>query len=65
MNIEIFKAVGKDTYEGFKKYKEEFAAQLTSKDFAEFLADEIGGLSVTSPSKVGAKPGSVTGDYTL
>ena len=65
MNIEIFKAVGKDTYEGFKKYKQEFAAQLTSKDFAEFLADEIGGLSVTSPSKVGAKPDSVTGDYTL
>jgi len=42
LNKEIFKEIGKDTFEAFKKYKNEFAKQLKSESFAEYLDDEYG-----------------------
>lgn len=42
MNKELFEEVGKDTVAAFKKYKKDFAPQLTSESFAEYLEDEYG-----------------------
>ena len=42
LNREIFKEIGKDTYEAFKKYKKDFAKQLKAKTFEEYLGDEYG-----------------------
>ena len=42
LNKEIFKEIGKDTSEAFRKYKNEFASQLTSESFEEYLSDMYG-----------------------
>lgn len=42
MNKEIFEEIGKDTIKAFEKYKKDFAPQLTSENFAEYLGDEYG-----------------------
>ena len=42
MNKEIFEEIGKDTIKAFEKYKKDFAPQLTSESFAEYLGDEYG-----------------------
>ena len=42
LNKRVFDKIGEDTVEAFAKYKKDFAPQLTSKDFAEYLEDEYG-----------------------
>ena len=54
LNREIFKEIGKDTFEAFKKYKKDFAKQLTSQSFAEYLSDEYG-YETVDISAVGSK----------
>ena len=54
LNKEIFKEIGKDTYEGFKKYKHEFAKQLKSESFSEYLDDEYG-YETVDVSDLGSK----------
>jgi len=59
MNIKIFQEVGKDTYKAFKEYKQKFARLLNSKDFAEYLENELG-LQTVDTKSFGSKQDFVT-----
>lgn len=65
MNVEIFKEVGKDTYEAFEKYKKDFAKQLYSKDFVEYLQDEYGYENKALPSDIGSEKKDYQTKYSL
>ena len=60
MNIKIFKEVGEDTFKAFRKYKKQFSPQLTSKDFAEYLEEELGLSTIDTKSQGAKKPEFVT-----
>jgi len=42
MNVELFKDIGKETAKVVKAYKKDFAKELTSDSFREYLSDEYG-----------------------
>lgn len=65
LNIKIFKEVGKDTFKAFRKYKKQFAPILKSKDFAEYLEDELGLSTINTKSSGADKPEYVTSKYSL
>lgn len=55
MNIEIFNEVAKDSKEALEKYKKEFASQLRSDTFKEYLSDEYGYEPVDVKKKTKSK----------
>ena len=55
MNVEIYNAVAKDTEEALKKYKKQFAKQLVSPEFTEYLGDEFGYEPVNLKNKTSFK----------
>lgn len=54
MNVDLFKDIGKETAKVIKQYKKDFAEQLTSDSFKEYLSDEYGYEPVDPKAKAPA-----------